>query len=98
MTERKKKSEKKTAQVNIAELESKLEEEAHAEIATLVDGFKLTSPPDRDPDGDEVVRVNLFISKSLHKRIRKYAIDHDDKSLVATIQDVLDAYLRQERY
>ena len=60
--------------------------------------FKLTSPPDRDPDGDEVVRVNLFISKSLHKRIRKYAIDHDDKSLVATIQDVLDAYLRQESY
>lgn len=60
--------------------------------------FKLTSPPDQDPEADEVVRVNLFISKSLHKRIRKYAIDHDDKSLVATIQDVLGAYLKGEGY
>lgn len=62
------------------------------------DEFKLTAPPDRDPELDESVRVNLFITKSLHKRIRKYAIDHDDKSLVATIQDVLDTYLRQEGY
>lgn len=60
--------------------------------------FKLTSPPEQDPEADENVRVNLFITKSLHKRIRKYAIDHDDKSLVATIQDVLDAYLKAEGY
>lgn len=60
--------------------------------------FKLTSPPEQDPEAGENVRVNLFITKSLHKRIRKYAIDHDDKSLVATIQDVLGAYLKEAGY
>lgn len=63
-----------------------------------VDEFKLTSPPTQDPDTEESVRVNLFITKSLHKRIRKYAIDHDDKSLVATIQDIVGAYLKAEGY
>ena len=62
------------------------------------DEFKLTSPPDRDPEADENVRVNLFVSKSLHKRIRKYAIDFDDKSLVATIQDILGDYLSSKGY
>lgn len=62
------------------------------------DDFKLTSPPDRNPELDENIRVNLFVSKALHKRIRKYAIDHDDKSLVATIQDILDESLKERGY
>lgn len=60
--------------------------------------FELTSPPDRNPDSDETIRVNLFVTKNLHKRIRKYAIDFDDKSLVATIQEILDEYLSERGY
>lgn len=65
------------------------------------DDFQLTSPPDSPPvdlSDQETIRVNLFVTKGIHRRLRKYAIDHDDKSLVATIQDILDRYLVTEGY
>jgi hypothetical protein len=41
----------------------------------------------------DMVRVNMWVTKDLHKRLRIYAINHDDKTIVSTIQDILEYHL-----
>lgn len=80
--------------------ESKTKSKGKKEVAQG-DVFQLTPPPDAppvDPADQEPIRVNLFVTKGLHKRLRKYAIDHEDKSLVGTIQDILEDYLKAQNY
>lgn len=68
------------------------------ETVEVVDCFELTSPPDQAPADDKFRRVNLFIGDRMHKRLRHYAIDHGDKTIVVTIQEIIEGFLKSEGY
>lgn len=63
--------------------------------------FELTPPLPSSPDAPadlEAVRVNLVITRGVQKRLRHYAIDHGDKTIVAMIQEIVEGFLKSEGY